>query len=297
MTDVRRFVGWLWLLSGLPIGIALIFLPPTALLACFTLFVLLETGHNLAPIVLAWSHSGFRRAMLGRPRKFIIVPACVLGVMLAIGVVTSLGWTSYVPGAHGLEALYGLTDWTNLLPVAMWIYWPWKIYHFGMQHFGVMQILQIGGSRRVNMILCLAATAFGMAVVPALTGERWVFLLMMGIFSVNHWVVDIGLSARVVSRGWLFAGMLLLMGAVGFVWMVPTSSGMMIRVIPIVICARLGLGFVHFLYSRWVWKLSDPEVRATIGADLFRAPPPAGVTTPLAARAPWPISLAEAAGD
>lgn len=30
-----------------------------------------------------------------------------------------------------------------------------------------------------------------------------------------------------------------------------------------------GIGFVHFLYSRWIWKLSNPLVRATIGRDLW----------------------------
>ena len=44
----------------------------------------------------------------------------------------------------------------------------------------------------------------------------------------------------------------------------------MIRVIPVIICARMGLGFVHFLYDRWVWKLRDPLVRATIGRDLLK---------------------------
>jgi hypothetical protein len=34
---------------------------------------------------------------------------------------------------------------------------------------------------------------------------------------------------------------------------------------------RIGLGFVHFLYDRWVYKLSDPQVRAIIGRDIFRA--------------------------
>lgn len=33
---------------------------------------------------------------------------------------------------------------------------------------------------------------------------------------------------------------------------------------------RLGLGFVHFLYDRWIYKLSNPQVRATIGRDIFR---------------------------
>jgi hypothetical protein len=57
----------------------------------------------------------------------------------------------------------------------------------------------------------------------------------------------------------------------GFVRMIPTPAGNMIRVVPVVICARMGLGFVHFLYDRWIWKLSDPQVRATIGS-FHRAP-------------------------
>jgi hypothetical protein len=30
---------------------------------------------------------------------------------------------------------------------------------------------------------------------------------------------------------------------------------------------------VHFLYSRLIWKLSDPQVRAAIGRDLLRGVP------------------------
>ena len=33
--------------------------------------------------------------------------------------------------------------------------------------------------------------------------------------------------------------------------------------------ARVGLDFVHILQDRWIWKLSDPRMRATIGRDLF----------------------------
>jgi hypothetical protein len=35
---------------------------------------------------------------------------------------------------------------------------------------------------------------------------------------------------------------------------------------------RIGLGFVHFLYDRWVYKLSDPQVRAMIGRDIRSGP-------------------------
>jgi hypothetical protein len=40
----------------------------------------------------------------------------------------------------------------------------------------------------------------------------------------------------------------------------------------VVIASRVSLGFVESLYDRWIWKFSDPEVRATIGKDLFAAP-------------------------
>ena len=268
--EMRRFAGFLWGLSGLPVGLALIFLPAPARHACFTLFVLLETGHSLAPIALAWTHAGFRRLMCRRPQKYLRMPAAVFGLALAVGVATSCGWTSYVPGPH---QIFHLTDWRNPFPVVVWIYWLWNIYHFGMQHFGVLALCGVGtrsGRQRLaSMAICLAVTAFGMAGLEKLTNEQVVFFLTTGIFSVNHWVVDIGLSSRVSKHGWLFAGGVLLSGVVGFLWMIPTPNGMLIKVIPVVICARLGLGFVHFLYSRWVWKLSDPEVRETIGANLF----------------------------
>jgi hypothetical protein len=35
---------------------------------------------------------------------------------------------------------------------------------------------------------------------------------------------------------------------------------------------RLALGFWHFCQDRWNYKFSDPQVRATIGQDLFSQP-------------------------
>jgi hypothetical protein len=46
--NMRRFVGWLWLLSGPPIGPTLVVLPPAGRLLCFTAAVFLETGHSPA---------------------------------------------------------------------------------------------------------------------------------------------------------------------------------------------------------------------------------------------------------
>ena len=269
---VNRFVGWLWLVSGIPVGVALIVLPPSARLICFAIFVLLETGHSLSPIVLAWTHGGFRRVMLSQTRKYVVLPVAVFMIVLVIGAVTSLGWTSLV---YGPGNLWSLTEWTNPFPVVVWVYWVWNIYHFGMQHFGVLSLWRGGArSRRrrfADMALCLIVTAFCMAALPKLTREEWVGFLLLGAFSVNHWVVDIGLSSRVLKRGWLFIVGVLAAGAIGFLLEIPTPNGSLLRAIPILLCARMGLGFVHFLYSRWVWKLSDARVRATIGS-FYTAP-------------------------
>ncbi|HWX29708.1 MAG TPA: hypothetical protein VNZ53_20005 [Steroidobacteraceae bacterium] len=44
-----------------------------------------------------------------------------------------------------------------------------------------------------------------------------------------------------------------------------------VRLVPQILAIRAGIGMIHFVYSARVWKLSDPQVRETIGADLFRA--------------------------
>ncbi len=258
-----------WILSGLPVGLALLFAPPAARLAFFTLVVLLETGHTLSPIVLAWSHGGFRQLIVGEPKKYILLPGAVFVAAFGVGAVTSLGWTSFRTDLP--HQLFRLTDWRNPFPLVVWIYWVWNIYHFGMQNFGVVQLYRRNGPcdrrrRLADKFSCLAITAFGMVALPAITHSSWMALLCLGVFSFNHWMVAIGLCSAASGRGWLFIALILLLGSVGFVWMIPTSAGNMIRAVPMVICARVGLGFVHFLYDRWLWKLSDPRVRAAIGS-------------------------------
>jgi hypothetical protein len=269
--NMRRFVGWLWLLSGLPIGLALVVLPPAGRLLFFTAAVFLETGHSLSPIVMAWTHRGFRAIMFRQPKKFLLLPLVVFGSAFAIGVVTSVGSTSFIPGPYHDRQI---TDLRNPFPILVWVYLIWNGYHFGMQNFGVLSLYRdkprSAQRRQIDMFLCIAGTALGMYALPMLAGSQSLAMLCVGIFSFNHWLVAIGLASRVSRHTWVFIAAMLGAGAVGFVWMIPASNGPMIRVIPVIICARMGLGFVHFLYDRWVWKLSDPLVRATIGRDLLR---------------------------
>jgi hypothetical protein len=236
-----------WILSGLPIGLALVFLPPAVGFLFFTAAVFLETGHAFSPIVLTWSDAGLRRIAMDRWVEFVAFP-----LSLFVGVF-------FVP----TEVVFG-------------IYYAWNIYHFGMQNFGVLSLYkrkQAGSpDRRLrDGLLCLVLTVVGMGALPLLSSDQSLGLLFTGVFSFSHWLTDIGLSSRVSRHPWLFITMVLAMGSVGFLWMVPRADHMATRLIPTVLTARWGLGFVHFLYSRWVWKISDPKVRATAGTDIFSA--------------------------
>src|SRR5215468_5846221 len=142
---------------------------------------------------------------------------------------------------------------------------------------------------RPAAILCIAITAFGMVILPKLVHSPELGVVFYSIFFVNHWLVAIGLPGHVEAaidrswpqlRAWGFMLGVLLLGGIGFVWSAPAwvwrawgysipaqapDYALISHVVPAVLSLRFGLSFVHFLYDRHVWKLSDPEVRAIIG--------------------------------
>jgi hypothetical protein len=143
-----------------------------------------------------------------------------------------------------------------------------------------LSLIATGGmlSREFRVGFCLPRFIFILADGLALALIWWQPIIGIAVYSVNHWVVAIGLSSHVYSArclrfrtgAWLYTLAMLMAGAIGFLWLIPTPNGTLLRVvIPVVVSARLGFGFVHFLYDRWVWKMADPRVRATIGRDLF----------------------------
>jgi hypothetical protein len=236
VTDTRRFVVWLWLLSGLPIGLILVFAPAPIGFAFFAAAIVLETGHVLSPIVLVWTHAELRRRALREWEKWIAVP-CVL-------IASSL----VVP-----------------MPCVFAVYWPWNVYHFGMQHFGVVSMWQ--GERSFDTrvrtgLICLGLTTIGMGVLPFCLHDPRLSLLMAGVLSFNHWITDLGLSSRVSRHHWLFLAGMLALGCVGFVWLIPRVDHVATWFVPPIISARWGVGMVHFLYSGWIWRL--PETREAL---------------------------------
>ena len=234
MTWVRSpLFDCFWLLSGLPIGIVLMLFSPGFVTPLVIMIMILETGHLVSPILLAWTHPELRAIV---SQEWVKHVACPAGVMCAVLVAP--------------------------VPWVMGIYYAWNIYHFGMQNFGVLSLYGVIRDRAMRGVICLAVTALGMGVVPLLVHDMRVTMLMTGIFSFNHWLTDVGLSSLVVRWRWGFVAVVLM---VGIVWLLLRNGPLSTQVVPQIIVLRAGLGMVHFIYSARVWRLSDPPIRAAMG--------------------------------
>jgi hypothetical protein len=242
--------GWFlaWLLIGPAIGTTLLVLPSEGRIALFTTAIFLDTGHSLSPIALAWTTRDFRRMMLADPVKYIALPVFVLAICTAIGFDRSFGH----PTLFGAMTM---------------VYFWWNLYHFGMQNFGILQLWN-HTKRRCNLALGLGGVALGMGLPSFFSSSLLlVGLFGTGLFAFNHWLTDVALSSRISRFGWLFGAAMLVVGCVGFVWLFPVSDGMGHKLslgpsLRIILGARFGLGFVHFLYSRWVWRRGSPVMAA-----------------------------------
>ena len=89
--------------------------------------------------------------------------------------------------------------------------------------------------------------------------------------SLMHWIMDIRLSGYVASHAWLFTMAVLAVGLGGFVWKTVAVDPGLCRPmlactaqfsIPMLLGLRYGLGFWHFLMSRWVWSNEGRELLA-----------------------------------
>lgn len=101
----------------------------------------------------------------------------------------------------------------------------------------------------------------------------------LAIIAINHWLTSIGLASHIADsqRCNRTAAVIMLAGTLLFcalfvdphmVWAHGLSAATL-HFSFAAVAFRLGLGFVHFLYDRWLYKFSDPAVRATIGAAVF----------------------------
>ena len=233
-----------WLLSGLPIEIVLmLFVPSVHIWQMAVTIMILETGHVVSPMILAWSKPGLRRIVRREWGKHIVLPVALMGGCV------------YLPWA-----------------VVFGVYFAWNIWHFGMQIFGITSLYRKPRShdeRFWRALGCVAFTALGIGIYPFLGEGPQFHMLSLGIFSFNHWLADIGLSSRASGWQWFFLSLVFM---IGLAWLLLRNGPLSVNVVPQIIAIRAGIGMVHFVYSARVWKLSDPQVRTTIGGDLDRRP-------------------------
>lgn len=338
-----------WILSALPLGalfIALSLRISSAVIIFWVVFVV-QTGHTLSPIALAWDHGKFRSMMLGRPWKFIVLPVAILIATTVAGSIAG----RHLPDLRFDASNFSLSDGpttlaqlTNPFMAAVALYVVWNGYHFGKQAFGVLSIYRRKrgnrGSRRIDLLysctvvwaamvmpfiprifrglhgligwpahaqpfltnVMLGYLAASLALPTIMLLHEWfttrslpraIFILTDGlalaltfrvglwgfaIIGLNHWLVAIGLAAHVDASAnnrspWWFAVAICAAGCLLF-WLLffDWGKGLSMAALDFTVAAvsfRLGIGFVHFLFDRWLYKFSDPRVRETIGKDMF----------------------------
>jgi len=231
----------------------------------------LNLAHALSPIVMAWGHSGYRGVMLSRPTKFVGWPILIGCVSIGVAVVTVLLFPDRQLYHFALEDI-NLRDITN--PLVWWVnvYILWNFYHAGAQNFGILCLYRhksfIGWTKPLVLAFVVALTVlFGHE-----GGRIFVSLAAFnaGFFFISHWFQAIGMSAHVWGRHrgcsplW-FVGAVMIVGAVMATGIVFGMQSGVITLMITIASLRVGLGMWHFLQNGWVWKLSDPQVRATIG--------------------------------
>lgn len=281
MTWIRSpLFDCVWFLSAPVLGL-LMLVPlavPMPTLYLTAGLLALNFAHALAPIALAWSHDGYRTMMLRQPGKFIGVPALVVAAGLAAALGTWWLFPHFRLGPMILERV----QFANLtVPIVVWanLYALWNLYHGGAQNFGFLSLYLRrsfkGRDRLLALGGCLAVTIFVGHEAPRLFGVA-VFLFTTGLVTVNHSMAAIGIAAHVYARHngcsplWFIFGVLAAGGLLFALFSVSFVVSM--RAAIMALCLRGALGIWHFLQDRWVWQLSKPEVRSTIGADIFRRP-------------------------
>jgi hypothetical protein len=106
---------------------------------------------------------------------------------------------------------------------------------------------------------------FILATISPVVVSFWSIWYAFAAIYLNHWMVAIGLAAHVDgnrhSRSPMIFAVAMIAGGAAFFLGRGSAAALL--------GASLGLSFVHFLYDQCLYKLSDPQVRATIGHDLL----------------------------
>lgn len=199
--------------------------------------IVLERAHVVSPIALAWSNFNARQKMISQWWKFILFPAVLLALSLWLGF--SVGDTK-----------------APMFSILVVVYFWWNIFHFAAQNYGVC--LMLGYCKRWQTSLAMIATILPFVMFP--------FWGTSGLILANyanglvHWLTDWALCSWASRRWVMFGGLTLIVGLSGLffkdVGTCENAVGVCLWQIadPRLLSFMYGIGFVHFLYSRWDWQ-------------------------------------------
>lgn len=162
------------------------------------------------------------------------------------------------------QGAHNLTGWpAGPHPFLDWVKWVYLA--LALVLVGAMLAHEWLTTRSLPRAIFIATD--GLALVLVFHGGLWGFALI----GLNHWLVAIGLAAHIDATAnnrspWWFAGGVMAAGFVLFcllfVNFVKAWEGNLtaaaLTFTAGTVSARLGLGFVHFLYDRWVYKGTSP---------------------------------------
>lgn len=193
MTEYVRGPFWdgAWLLSGIPNGCVFLLLIKGGISAhvlVFWLIILTQTAHTIAPMMLAWSHRGFRAHMLRHRLKFIALPIAIilLATLAGFGGGLLLPAMDINPIHYTMSAAPDLSSLSNPFMAMFAMYLLWNGYHFGKQSFGIASIYRrkagISGGRRIDLIYFCGVTWAAM-LMPFIPRLMWAFHDWTGLLS------------------------------------------------------------------------------------------------------------------
>ena len=240
--------------------------------------IVLDQIHLACPIVLAWSKPKFRAQILLRWEKFILLPAALLALTVWVGLLTSkeYGWVPLI-ALKDYRLWWAILDGQHLPNIAFVVltisYIWWDAWHFGSQHFGVVSLLGWRSApRRVRQAIIIIPT-MAIMLFPWLLYSTVVMMMVLAVMNLAHWLVDIGLTVGRFKHIGMVAliGALLVVGPLGFFFKgVSTNPTLCVNdlactiqwSVPLLLSLRWGIGFVHFLYSKWVWSSEGRQLLA-----------------------------------
>jgi len=220
-----------------------------------TVLIVIDTAHNLSPMVMAWSRGDVRAMMYRRWIFYVALPLVFLGGSLGAAMTAA-------PGARYGEA--------PVVDAIVNVYYMWNIWHFASQNYG---LLKLWGCKLDWAIRGAALTIVGMSAIPALaiySGWAWEWRVAgFALLSIPHWISEIAITSWVSARWKVFLPLILALGCLGLLIATPRASGNMVVVGVWLVCIRYGFfGGTHFLYDGLLWRFHNPEIRATIGKGL-----------------------------